>query len=75
MLSLTENGTAVIEGVSGISATLGAPNSPQTGDNSLPWLWAALLLISFVGVLAIPSYLKKNTENLNNKDDKPGRIF
>lgn len=58
-LNLTENGAAVIEGVSGISVTPSNPNSPQTGDNSLMWLWGMLMLIAFAGVLATLGYRRK----------------
>ena len=35
--------------------------SPQTGDNSMMWLWGSLLFVSSLGVAATAVYGKKRT--------------
>ena len=53
-LNLTENATAVIEAVSGVPAAHG----PNTGDNGNVWLWGALILISFAGIIVTVSFMR-----------------
>ena len=56
---------AAIDGNVKISATAvsingaGNSDSPQTGDNSMIWLWIALLFVSGAGVVATTVYGKK----------------
>ena len=56
-LNLTENTAAVIQSVAGVPAAPG-PNTPQTGDNSNVWLWGALMLISFAGIIVTVSFTR-----------------
>ena len=37
----------------------GSPDSPQTGDNRMMWLWIALLFVSGFGVVTTTVYAKK----------------
>ena len=39
--------------------TGGDTDNPQTGDNSMIWLWIALLFVSGAGVVATTVYGKK----------------
>ena len=64
-ITLTRDGEYLVGTLEHLStyALVGSntPSSPQTGDNSMMWLWVALLFVSGFGVVATTVIGKKKS--------------